>query len=166
MVRVRFIVCTILAYSRSGFFRWKFLVAQVRKMLSLYCVFENPLLTLQSLYLFLLSPVRCFHSIITIKSEEHSLCEQFEESKNAPIAPLPVSVGIAQELFSRKHPWQVTHMRSHSSLSRTAYRSQKAQCDLIMLLTKVVGTLVMAESYWRSFPHASLCFYYFHLSWP
>lgn len=57
-------------------------------------------------------------------------------------------------------------MHSHSGPSRIAYISKKPQCDLAMLLSKVIHTLIMVEYYWKSFPDASLCFYYFHLSWP
>lgn len=86
--------------------------------------------------------------------------------KNAPLTFLPVSVGLDHELFSWKHPWQVAHTHSHSGPSRIAYISKKPRCDLAVLLSKVIGTLVTVEYYRRSFPDASLYFYYFHLSWP
>lgn len=86
--------------------------------------------------------------------------------KNAQTAFLPASVGLVHELLSWEHPWQVAHMRCHSGPSSVAHISKKPQCDLAMLLSKGIGTLVVVEDYWRSFPDASLCFYYFHLSWP
>lgn len=81
--------------------------------------------------------------------------------KNALIAFLPASVGLDHELPSWKHPWQAAHMHCHSGPSSIAHISKKPQCDLAVLLSKVTGALVVVKDYWRSFPGAFLCFYYF-----
>lgn len=78
--------------------------------------------------------------------------------EKAPIAVLPMSVGLNHE-----HPCQAAQSFWPK---QDCLHEWKIQCDLAVLLNRVIGTLVMVECCWRSFPHAYLCFCSFHLSLP
>lgn len=128
------------------------LVAQVWKTLALYDILK----VLFSRCIYVCSS--CLQWDVSVKALSQKSIHPVSNMENAPIIFLPMSVGLNHE-----YPCQVA--QSFWPKQDCLHKS-KIQCDLAVLLHKVMGTLIMVECYWRSFPHSYLCFYSFHLLLP